>query len=59
MRRVSRARSKLERLERITTPEPIGDIVLELIDVDNIPLGDDGRPVDVFQVLTEHAEAEP
>ena len=56
---MSRARSKLERLERITTPEPIGDIVLELIDVDNIPLGDDGRPVDVFQVLTEHAEAEP
>ncbi len=56
---MSRARAKLERLERDTAPAPLGDIVVELVPVELVPIGADGRPVDVFEVTTEHTEAEP
>ena len=47
---MSRSRARLERLERDAAPEPIGTIVVELVDVESIPIGEDGRPVDVFEV---------
>ena len=56
---MSRARAKLERLERDTAPEPIGTIVVELVPVELVPLGADGRPLDVFEVITEHTEGDP
>ena len=56
---MSRARAKLERLERDTAPPPIGVIVVDLVPVELVPVGDDGRPVDVFEVITEHTEGEP
>ena len=45
-----RSRARLERLERDAAPEPIGTIVVELIDIEDVPIGEDGRPVDVFEV---------
>ena len=52
---MSRSRARLERLERDATPEPIGTIVVELVPVELVPVGDDGRPTDVFEVTLEDA----
>ena len=55
---MSRARAKLERLERAAAPDQLGDIVVELVPVEDIPIGADGRPVDVFEILTEYPEGD-
>ena len=52
---MSRSRARLERLERDATPAPIGTIVVELIDIEDIPVGADDRPVNVFEVTLEDA----
>ena len=55
---MSRSRGRLERLERAAAPDQLGDIVIELVDVEDIPIGEDGRPVDVFEVNVADVDVE-